>query len=131
VAINLEAPFAIARKFLPLMRSRGSGKHILVGSVADHRAFPGNSAYAATKFGVRGMHEVLMEEFRGSGVQCTIVSPGPTDTAVWDPIDPDNREEFLSRSAMLRTADVADAIVWAATRPARSHVESIRLGPAQ
>jgi NAD(P)-dependent dehydrogenase (short-subunit alcohol dehydrogenase family) len=82
VAINLEAPFAVARTFLPLMRTRGSGRHVLVGSVSDTRTFPGNTAYSASKFGVRGLHEVLLEEYRGSGVLCTLVSPGPTDTTV-------------------------------------------------
>jgi NAD(P)-dependent dehydrogenase (short-subunit alcohol dehydrogenase family) len=129
LAINLEAPFAIARRVLPLMRRRGSGRHLLVGSVADLRAFPENAAYSASKFGVRGLHEVLLEEYRGSGVQCTLVSPGPTDTTVWDPFDPDARDGFPGRAEMLRPDDVADAIVWAATRPVRSHVESIRLGP--
>ena len=129
LAINVEAPFAIARRLLPLMRKRGSGRHLLVGSVADLRAFPENAAYSASKFGVRGLHEVLVEEYRGSGVQCTLVSPGPTDTTVWDPFDPDARDGFPGRAEMLRPDDVAEAIVWAATRPVRSHVESIRLGP--
>lgn len=129
LAINVEAPFAIARRLLPLMRKRGAGRHVLVGSVADQRAFPENAAYSASKFGARGLHEVLVEEYRGSGVQCTLVSPGPTDTTVWDPFDPDHREGFPGREAMLRPDDVADAIAWAVTRPVRTHVESIRLGP--
>jgi NADP-dependent 3-hydroxy acid dehydrogenase YdfG len=130
IAINLEVPFAVARSFLPEMRRRGSGMHILLGSVSDLRAFPENAAYSASKFGVRGLHEVLVEEYRGSGVQCSLVSPGPTDTTVWDPFDPDAREGFVARDAMLRPDDVAEAIVWVATRPARVHVESIRLGPS-
>jgi NAD(P)-dependent dehydrogenase (short-subunit alcohol dehydrogenase family) len=129
LAMNVEAPFAIARRLLPLMRKRGSGRHVLVGSVADTRAFPENAAYSASKFGARGLHEVLVEEYRGSGVQCTLVAPGPTDTAAWDPFDPDNREGFLARQAMLRPDDVAEAIAWVVTRPARSHVEAIRLAP--
>lgn len=129
VAINLEAPFAIARHFLPAMRRRGSGHHVIIGSIADAVALPENAAYAASKFGVRGLHEVLVEEYRGSGVHCTLVSPGPTDTAVWDPIDPDHREGFPGRASMLRPADVAEAVLWSVTRPARCHVESIRLGP--
>jgi NAD(P)-dependent dehydrogenase (short-subunit alcohol dehydrogenase family) len=130
VAINLEAPFAIARAFLPEMRRRGSGRHVMVGSVADANAFPENAAYSASKFGARGLHEVLVEEYRGSGVLCTLVSPGPTDTTVWDPFDPANREGFLQREAMLRPDDVAAAIEWVVTRPASVHVESIRVGPA-
>jgi 3-oxoacyl-[acyl-carrier protein] reductase len=129
LAINLEAPFAVARHFLPRMRARGHGRHVVVGSIADWRAFPQNAAYSASKFAVRGLHEVLVEEYRGTGVQCTLVSPGPTDTAVWDPVDPDAREGFLNRAEMLRADDVAEAIVWAATRPAGVHVELVRVGP--
>lgn len=128
LAINLEAPFAVARHFLPLMRTRGEGRHLIIGSVADHRAFPQNAAYSASKFAVRGLHEVLTEEYCGSGVQSTLISPGPTDTAAWDPVDPDNREGFPRRAEMLTAADVADAVVWAATRPWGVHVEWVRLG---
>jgi NADP-dependent 3-hydroxy acid dehydrogenase YdfG len=120
----------VARSFLPEMRRRGSGLHILVGSVADLRAYPENAAYSASKFGVRGLHEVLVEEYRGSGVQCTLVSPGPTNTTVWDPFDPDAREGFVHRDAMLRPDDVAEAIVWVATRPARVAIESLRINPS-
>lgn len=127
---NLRAPFAVAQRLLPRMRAAGRGRHVLIGSIADHRAFPGNAAYAATKFGARGLHEVLREELRGSGVLCTLVSPGPTDTAVWDPYDPDRRPDLPSRSAMLRPEDVADAVRWVAGLPARVDVGWIQLGPA-
>lgn len=128
LAINLEAPFAIARSFLPAMRLRGHGTHVLVGSVADWRAFPENAAYAASKFGARGLHEVLLEEMRGSGVRCTLVSPGPTDTAIWDPLEPDARGDLPDRAEMLRPSDVADAILYAALAPRNVQIEVIRLG---
>jgi NAD(P)-dependent dehydrogenase (short-subunit alcohol dehydrogenase family) len=131
VAINLEAPFAIARTFLPLMRARGAGRHVLVGSVSDSRAFPGNAAYSASKFGARGLHEVLVEEYRGTGVLCTLVSPGPTDTTAWDPVDPDRTEGLTRRAAMLRPHDVAEAIAWVVTRPAHVAVESLRINPGE
>lgn len=130
IGINLEAPFAIARHFVPLMAARGSGVHVIVGSVADWRPFAGNAAYAASKYAVRGFHEVMLEECRGTGVRCTLVSPGPTDTSVWDPIDPDHRDDLPNRTSMLRPHDVAEAIVFAATRPPHVQMELIRLGPA-
>lgn len=130
IGLNLRAPFLVARAFLPAMCARGSGMHVAIGSVADHQAFAENAAYAASKFGLRGLHEVLVEEYRGSGVRCSLVSPGSTDTAVWDPVDPDHRAGFTPRAAMLRAEDVADAVLWVATRPARVHVESIRLIPS-
>lgn len=130
VAANLRAPFLVARAFLPAMRKRGSGLHLTVGSIADHVAFPDNAAYSAGKFGVRGLHEVLRAEYRGSGVRCTLVSPGPVDTAAWDPVDPDSRPGFLPRKAMLRPDDVADAVLFVATRPPHVEIDWLRLGPA-
>src|SRR5262249_46897022 len=52
--INLRGGFRIAQAFLPRMRDRGHGRHLLIGSVSDHRGFAGNSVYAITKFGARG-----------------------------------------------------------------------------
>jgi NADP-dependent 3-hydroxy acid dehydrogenase YdfG len=126
---NLTAPFLVARAFLPAMRRRGRGRLVMIGSVADHRAFPDNSAYAAAKTGLRGLSGVLREELRGSGVSLTLLSPGPTDTAAWDTVDPDQRPGLLPRARMLRPRDVAEAILWVATRPDRVDIEELRLGP--
>jgi NAD(P)-dependent dehydrogenase (short-subunit alcohol dehydrogenase family) len=130
VALNLRAAFVLARALLPRQRGAGGGAYITVGSVADHIGFPDNAAYAATKYGLRGLHETLVSEYRGSGVRLTLVSPGPTDTAAWEPFDPDHRPGFLSRAAMLRPSDVAEAIVFVATRPAHVAIDWLRLGPA-
>ncbi|MGH7509239.1 MAG: SDR family oxidoreductase [Gemmatimonadales bacterium] len=130
LAANLKAPFYVARAFLPPMREARRGSFITVGSVADHIGFPENAAYAASKYGLRGLHETLLAEYRGTGVRLTLVSPGPTDTSVWDPFDPDSREGFPSRAEMLRPVDVAEAIVFVATRPPQVHIDWLRLGPA-
>ncbi len=130
LSANLTGPFLVARAFLPAMRARGSGRLITVGSIADHLGLPGNTAYAAAKFGVRGLHEVLREELRGSGVLCTLISPGPTDTTAWDPVDPDSREGLIPRARMLRPEDVAEAVCWLACRPSHVDLDWLRLGPA-
>lgn len=129
LATNLRAPFALARAFLPAMSRRGQGSFITVGSLADHVGYPENAAYAASKYGLRGLHETLLAEYRGTGVRLTLVSPGPTDTAAWDPVDPDRREGFIPRAGMLRPADVAEAILFVATRPDHVLIDWLRLGP--
>jgi NAD(P)-dependent dehydrogenase (short-subunit alcohol dehydrogenase family) len=130
LGVNLVGPFAVARGFLPAMRQRGSGLLITIGSVADHVAFPGNTAYSATKFGLRGLHETLAAEYKGSGVRCSLVSPGPTDTPIWDPVAPERLGGVLPRGKMLRPEDVADAILFVATRPSHVSVEWLQLMPA-
>lgn len=125
--LNLASPFLIVREFLPAMKRRASGDVVTLGSVADRTAYPGNALYAATKFGARGIHEVLREETRGSGVRATLISPGPVDTDIWNPVDPDNRPGFTPRSRMLDPDDVAQAVLWAVTRPAGVNVDELRL----
>jgi NAD(P)-dependent dehydrogenase (short-subunit alcohol dehydrogenase family) len=129
LAVNVRAPFYLAKAFLPAMRKAGRGSFISVGSVADHVGFPENAAYAAGKYGLRGLHETLLAEYQGTGVRLTLVSPGPTDTAAWDPVDPDRREGFIRRADMLRPADVAEAILFVATRPPHVLIDWLRLGP--
>lgn len=129
VSSNLRAPFAVARALLPAMRAAGHGTFIHIGSVADHLAYASNAAYSASKFGLRGLHEVLAAEYRGSGVRVCLVSPGPTDTSMWDPIDPDHQPHLPDRASMLRPGDVAEAVLFVATRPAHVHIDWLRLGP--
>jgi NADP-dependent 3-hydroxy acid dehydrogenase YdfG len=127
LALNLAAPFRLIRSLLPALRKKQAGHIVTIGSVADRAIFPGNSAYAATKFGARAMHEVAREELRGSGVRVTLVAPGPTDTPLWDPHKPDETEGFTPRSAMLKAEQVADAVLWVLTRPVSVNVDELRL----
>jgi NADP-dependent 3-hydroxy acid dehydrogenase YdfG len=127
IETNLVAPFLLVRAFVPGMRARGSGHLVTLGSVADRTTFAENGAYAASKFGARAMHEVLRAELRGSGVRTTLVSPGPVDTPLWDPIGPDLRPGFTPRALMLSAADVAGAVLYALTAPATVNVDELRL----
>src|SRR5205807_1935193 len=80
IEVNLVAPFRLIRALLPVMRLRGRGDIVNIGSIADHMAFPENAAYAASKHGLRALHDVMRAELRGTGVRVTLVSPGPVDT---------------------------------------------------
>lgn len=125
--VNVIAPFRFVRAFMGDMRSRGHAHIVTIGSVADRHAFTENGAYAASKHAQRAFHEVLRQELRGSGVRATLISPSPTDTEIWDPVDPDNRAGFPPRALMLRPDDVADAVLWAVTRPAHVNVDELRI----
>ena len=98
------------------MLERGRGTIVNVGSVASRKAFPGNAAYSASKFGLRGFHEVLLEEIRGTGVTASLVEPAATDTPLWDPLDPDADPALPDRAQMLTADDVAQAILFVVTR---------------
>ena len=76
------------------------------------------------------MHEVIRAETAKTGVRTTLVSPGPVNTDIWDPVNPDSQTGFTKRKDMLIAEDVAEAVLFAVTRPARVAVTEIRLLPS-
>jgi NADP-dependent 3-hydroxy acid dehydrogenase YdfG len=127
--VNLTAPFALLRAFLPELRERGSGHVVTIGSLADRVGLAGNSAYAASKFGLRGLHEVLRQELRGTGVRTTLVSPEHVDTAIWSAIGAGERPDG-ARRPMLSAGQVADAVRYALLAPPAVNVDELRLSHA-
>ncbi len=128
--INLVGPWRLAQPIATAMKRRGNGHLITIGSIADRVALPENAAYAASKFGARAVHEVLRTELRGTGVRVSLVSPGPVDTPIWDPIDPDHREGFPARTHMIRAEDVAQSVLFVLTRPPHLNIDELRLSHA-
>jgi NAD(P)-dependent dehydrogenase (short-subunit alcohol dehydrogenase family) len=103
LATNLTASIQLIRAVLPHMRQARSGRIIQLSSYGGQVAFPGNSMYHATKFGIEGFCESVAQEVAGFGVGVTIVEPGGA------------RTEFRYGSAQ-----VADALPAYAGTPARS-----------
>ncbi|HSD33139.1 MAG TPA: SDR family oxidoreductase [Gemmatimonadales bacterium] len=131
IATNLTGPFLIAHAFVPAMVRRGSGHLVTIGSSSDRIAYPGNAAYAASKYGVRGLHEVIVAELAGTGVRTTLVSPGAVNTEMWDAVDPEVSGGPRRRAEMMRAEDVAEAVLFAVTREERVTVTEIRMAPTR
>lgn len=127
IAVNLRAAFLLMRAFMPGMRARGSGHFVSIGSIAGRQPLPGNGAYAASKYGLRGLHGVLDAELRGTGVRATLVEPAATDTPLWDAIDRAAHPGLPEAAAMMRPEAVADAVLYALTQPAAVAVRNIIL----
>ena len=127
LGVNLAGAIQVTRAFLPGMLAAGSGLVINVGSVAGWRAFPENAAYSASKFGLRGFHDVLLEELRGTGVRACLLEPGAVDTPIWDPLDPDGAPHLPDRAQMLRPGDVAEAAAFVAGLPHTVAVPLLRI----
>ena len=80
VELNCAAPAVLTRALLPAMHARGRGAVILTGSVAGSQPLPLHALYSATKSFDNLLGEALWAEFRGTGVDCLSVLPGPTET---------------------------------------------------
>ncbi|WP_310392297.1 SDR family oxidoreductase [Hymenobacter sp.] len=96
-ATNLFGVFAVTRAALPLMRGQQSGVIINITSVGGRTAFPMNSLYHATKFGLDGFSESLWYELAPFGIQVKVVAPGGVAT------------DFATRSLQMTTDPANDA----------------------
>ena len=120
--VNLEGPFAVIRCLLPKMITRGSGLIVNVGSVAGRVAYPENVSYSSAKYGLRGLHEVLVEEIKETELKACLLEPSATNTRLWDSINIDDNGNLPSRSEMLDPYDVAQAVAFVCNRPANVHI---------
>lgn len=106
-ATNVFGVFAVTRAALPIMREQKSGVIINITSVGGRTAFPMNSLYHATKFGLDGFSESLWYELAPFGIQVKVVAPGGVAT------------DFATRSLQM-TIDPADE-----TDPYAAQVRSV------
>jgi len=121
---NLSGTFRVTQAVLPMLLDR-RGMVLNVISTAARTAFPGSSAYVASKFGQLGFAESLRAEYRDRGLRVVNLLPGAVDTPFWNHIAGD-----WDRSKMLKPEDIAAAARSAIRMPAGTLVEEIRLGPA-
>ena len=80
VATNLVGPIQLIRAALPYLRAQGGGRVIQISSYGGQVAFPGNSMYHATKWGIEGFVESVAQEVASFGIGMTIVEPGGART---------------------------------------------------
>jgi NAD(P)-dependent dehydrogenase (short-subunit alcohol dehydrogenase family) len=80
VATNLVGPIHLIRAALPHLRAQGGGRVIQISSYGGQVAFPGNSMYHATKWGIEGFAESVAQEVAPFGIGMTIVEPGGART---------------------------------------------------
>lgn len=75
MATNVGAPLALTRELLPLLRAAAPARVVNVGSMLGDIAYPLFSAYAASKFALRGLSDALRRELKGFGIGVTLVAP--------------------------------------------------------
>jgi NADP-dependent 3-hydroxy acid dehydrogenase YdfG len=127
---NLKGVLNVLRQVLPPMEARGSGDLVLLGSVAGRQVYPGGNVYCATKHAVRAIYESLRIEHQGRGVRFTTVDPGLVQTdfsAVRFRGDKTRAAKVYEGVQALTPDDVADAILYAVTRPEHVNIGEIVL----
>lgn len=126
VDVNLRGTLNGIAAALPLMRARGAGHIINIGSTAGYRVDPTAAVYCATKYAVRALTEGLRQESRD--VRVTLVSPGYTHSELTERGgDPQVRTAAHAAAEELGmpASAVADAIAYAITQPDSVDVNEI------
>lgn len=132
VAVNLTAPFALAKAVMPHMRDGAGGLVVNVSSVAGRRGWANASAYCATKFALTGLTQSLAAEGREAGIRVCVLYPGAMATN-WGTFDPGaERPRETSNAddeASLNPEVVADLVAWMATSPGRPVLNEATITP--
>jgi NAD(P)-dependent dehydrogenase (short-subunit alcohol dehydrogenase family) len=127
VNVNLRGAFLCCRAVLPSMRERRRGTVINVGSISGHKSAPLVSPYGVSKFGLVGLNQALIAENHKHGIRVCMVSPGTTDTTIWDKKRVPIPAEV--RAAMMRPEDVAEVILFLARLPDRVRIDDVVVLP--
>jgi clavulanate-9-aldehyde reductase len=134
--VNLWALLVCTHAALPLIERSGGGDIINVSSVAGRRAEAGAAVYNMTKFGVHGFSEALRQEALHANIRVTTVAPGFVDTE----LQGHNRSLLVQTSLkrareqigdVLSADDIADAVLYAVSRPEHICVNEVIVRPTK
>ncbi|WP_343054435.1 SDR family oxidoreductase [Actinomycetospora corticicola] len=134
-AVNLDGLLAATHAALePLVAAaaeRGVADLVNVDSDAGRRVLPVGAVYSATKHAVGAFSESLRQELAPAHVRVGVVEPGITRTELPDKGDGDTPDLSLGELGVLEAADIADAVLWMVTRPARVAVNEVLVRPVE
>jgi NADP-dependent 3-hydroxy acid dehydrogenase YdfG len=134
IGVNLLGLLYCTHAALELMATAGEGHIVNVSSVAGRRATAGAAVYNMTKFGVHAFSEALRQEALHAGVRVTIVAPGYVETELQghneNPLVVRTMESMREKiGEVLRAEDIADAILYAVTRPPHVDINEVLVRP--
>jgi NADP-dependent 3-hydroxy acid dehydrogenase YdfG len=131
---NVKGLLYVTRAVVPGMVVRGRGHVINLGSTAGELTYPNGAVYCATKAAERSINDGLRMDVLETPVRVTTVDPGMVETdfsLVRFHGDSERAAKVYKGVKPLTAEDVADAIVWAASRPAHVNIARVTLTPVQ
>jgi 3-hydroxy acid dehydrogenase/malonic semialdehyde reductase len=129
---NVTGLLRVSRAFLPGMIAVKRGHVVNLGSYAAHGVYEGGVVYSPTKHAVRAISQTMRLELSGTGLRVTEIDPGLVETefsVVRHRGDEGQAKNVYKGFTPLTAADIAEVIVWAATRPAHVNISEVVLTP--
>ncbi len=131
---NVKGLLYITRAILPGMIARNEGHIINIGSIAGHWVYPKGNVYNASKFAVNALSQGMKMDLLGTPIRVTSIDPGLVETEfsiVRFHGDQERADKVYQDMTPLSPDDIADAVVWAATRPSHVNINDIVLMPTE
>ena len=131
---NVKGLLYVTRAVVPGMVVRGRGHIINMGSTAGELTYPNGAVYCATKAAERSINDGLRQDVLGTPIRVTSVDPGMVETdfsLVRFRGDDERAAKVYKGVKPLMPQDVADVIVWAASRPDHVNIARVVLTPVQ
>lgn len=131
---NVKGLLYVTRAVVPGMVVRGHGHVINLGSTAGEVTYPNGAVYCATKAAERAINDGLRQDVLGTPIRVTTVDPGMVETdfsLVRFRGDAERAAKVYKGMKALKAEDIADVIVWAASRPAHVNIARVLLTPVQ
>jgi NADP-dependent 3-hydroxy acid dehydrogenase YdfG len=131
---NVKGLLHVSRAVVPGMVERKQGHVVNLGSTAGELTYPNAAVYCASKAAERAINDGLRQDLLGTPVRVTTVDPGMVETdfsLVRFHGDAERAAKVYQGVTALSPADVADAILWAVSRPAHVNIARILLTPVQ
>jgi len=129
---NVLGTMRMTRTLLPKLEASGQGHIVVVGSIAGFEVYPGGAGYTAAKHAERALAETLRLELLGKPIRVTEIAPGLVETEfslVRFGGDAERATKPYQGMTPLTADDVADAIVWAITRPPHVNIDQMTIRP--
>jgi 3-hydroxy acid dehydrogenase/malonic semialdehyde reductase len=129
---NIKGLAFVTRHVLPLILKRKNGHIINIGSTAGHEVYPNGNIYAATKFAVKALSQSTRLDVLDKGIKVTSIDPGMVETEfsmVRFRGDKTKAKNVYKGLKPLSAKDVAEAVLFAATRPKDVNINQIILTP--
>ena len=129
---NVLGTMRMTRALLPRLRASGDGHVINLGSIAAFETYVGGAGYTGAKHAERALTRTLRLELLGEPIRVTDVAPGLVETEfslVRFGGDTERAKAVYRGMEPLTAEDIADCIVWAATRPSRVNIDEIVVRP--
>jgi 3-oxoacyl-[acyl-carrier protein] reductase len=122
---NLFGVFYCCHEAIPLMKQRGGGYIINISSLAGANAHPRLAAYNASKFGLNGFSEALMQEVRHDGIKVSYIMPGSVNTEFG------GDEPGDEKSWQLQPGDIAQVVMDLLAYPDRALPSRVEIRPSR